>query len=300
MARDRRAGRAGAARLFLALFPRRPRLARPRRVVAAPGDGGDLLPLLVLAAAAAVLARQPGGIKAGFDRLGQGGAATGGAIGAAPTPPASAAVAPLSAPGSSAAPTAAVPVATLFAQDASLQAGMVRLTDAAGVARVQGAEGDERRVVAVGDTAYVLNLGPASSRPGARRRSCRSCTGRDRSADSRSAISWTWPGCRRPGRRRAGGGARRARPVVGAGRRRGAAAAGDRRAGARDARDRRYDGGLYGPRRRERRHALRGGARPVVRRRSRGWRRAADVATALDIAIDGSVFVLLAGGEIRR
>lgn len=295
-----RAGR-GAARLFLALFPRR--LASRDRAEWSQllATAAILLPLLVLAAAAAVLARQPGGIKAGFDRLGQGGAATGGAIDAAPTPPASAAVAPLSAPGSSAAPTAAVPVATLFARDASLQAGMVRLTDAAGVARVQGAEGDERRVVAVGDTAYVLNLGarvveawstaavlPVLQSGGtvggqpvgdlldmAWLPQAEAAGGQVAVLDARGQL-WALDGV-----------AARPLPVTGG------LAHGTRAIGG-------YDGGLYGL------DAANGVTRyaaapgPSFGAGEPWLASAADVATALDIAIDGSVYVLLAGGEIRR
>ncbi|MBK6768184.1 MAG: hypothetical protein IPG72_03980 [Ardenticatenales bacterium] len=175
-------GRAGrsAARLFLALFPRRLESRDRTEWSRLLATAAVLLPPLVLIAALAVLARQPGGIRAGFDRLRQSvpsGDATGaGPDGMAPAGGAAAigGTAPLGAaegaverapegtrPGTSndaGSAGAAVPVATMAPIDPAQDAGMVRLTDAAGVARVQGADSEPRRMVAVGEARYVLNV----------------------------------------------------------------------------------------------------------------------------------------------
>jgi len=179
-------GRAGrsAARLFLALYPRRLESRDRTEWSRLLATAAVLLPPLVLIAALAVLARQPGGIRAGFDRLRQivpsddpagsdpdgmqpaGGAAAIG--GTAPLGAADRAVegAPEDASTGASADTsdgtgsvgAMVPVATMAPVDPAQDAGMVRLTDAAGVARVQGADGEPRRMVAVGEARYVLNV----------------------------------------------------------------------------------------------------------------------------------------------
>ncbi len=149
----------GAARLFLALLPRRLAARDPAEWAVLLASAAVVLPILALVAALAILARAPGGLGAGFDRAGRGAAPAATRAPAAPiqiAPPAGDAVSAASA-GTGSVVSATVPVATLPPHDPTLDAGMVRLPDAAGVARFQGGAADRRQVVAHGDMAYVLN-----------------------------------------------------------------------------------------------------------------------------------------------